>query len=183
MAQRRLSPDEQRVWRQLAATVRPVAGRGALPIPVVADSGPHLSVKAPSRRAAPIAPPAGTAPPRATANTLDRSWDKRLASGQAAPDWTIDLHGHTLASAHALLDRALGDAIRQGARLVLLITGRPAADNPRLPPTSRGVIRASVEDWIAHGPHARSIAAIRNAHVRHGGRGALYLVLRRGRPT
>ena len=114
-------------------------------------------------------------------NTLDATWDKRLRNGQASPDFTIDLHGETLASAHIRLNQCLHIAIRNGARLILLITGRPARDNPRLPPTSRGVIRASVGDWLAASPHASHIAAVRNAHPRHGGAGAMYLILKRAR--
>jgi DNA-nicking Smr family endonuclease len=114
-------------------------------------------------------------------NTLDGSWDKRLRLGQAAPDFTIDLHGETLSSAHARLNRSLAAAIRSEARIILLITGRPAKDNPRLPPTSRGVIRATVGDWLAASPYASHIAAVRGAHPRHGGAGALYLILRRAR--
>lgn len=116
-----------------------------------------------------------------TANTLDGSWDKRIAKGALEPDFTIDLHGETLASAHARLNRSLSAAIRTGARVILLITGKAARENPRLPPTTRGVIRASVRDWLAASPHAGHIAAIRNAHPRHGGAGALYLILRRAR--
>jgi DNA-nicking Smr family endonuclease len=119
--------------------------------------------------------------PSGSGQTLDANWDKSLANGRTAPDRTIDLHGHSLASAHALLNHALGEAIRHGARLILLVTGKPARHNPRMPPTGRGVIRASVEDWIKAGPHASRIAAIRGAHPKHGGAGALYLVIRRDR--
>jgi DNA-nicking Smr family endonuclease len=38
-----------------------------------------------------------------------------------------------------------------------------------------------VLDWLAAGPHAGDIAAVRPAHRRHGGGGALYLVMRRAR--
>lgn len=114
-------------------------------------------------------------------HTLDGSWDKRLTKGDVFPDVTIDLHGETLSSAHARLNRSLSAAVRNGARVILLITGKPAADNPRLPPTSRGVIRASVHDWLTASSHAHHIAAIRNAHPRHGGAGALYVILRRAR--
>jgi DNA-nicking Smr family endonuclease len=68
-----------------------------------------------------------------------------------------------------------------GARLVLVVTGksRPvdAADRGH----KRGAIRAKIIDWLAAGPHADAVAAIRQAHRRHGGEGALYLVLRRER--
>ncbi|MFM9851646.1 MAG: Smr/MutS family protein [Sphingomonadaceae bacterium] len=117
----------------------------------------------------------------ASSNTLDAGWDRRLAKGLVAPDRTIDLHGETLQSAHTSLELALGDAVRSGARLVLLITGKAGRDNPRLPPTSRGVIRASIADWLAMSSSASRIAAVRNAHPRHGGAGALYVILKRAR--
>lgn len=76
----------------------------------------------------------------------------------------------------------LAQAKAMGARVVLLVTGRPrpveAADRGE----RRGVIRAKVLDWLAAGPHGSDIAAVRNAQRRHGGEGALYLILRRGQP-
>ena len=38
-----------------------------------------------------------------------------------------------------------------------------------------------VIDWLAAGPHASRVAAVRPAHQRHGGSGALYVILRRPR--
>ena len=61
-------------------------------------------------------------------------------------------------------------------RLLLLITGKP-----RDAKSGRGAIRAAVGDWLAASPYAGDIAAVRNAHPRHGGAGALYIVLRRRR--
>ena len=112
-------------------------------------------------------------------STLDSTWDRRLARGLAGPDVTVDLHGHNLADAYALLDRRLEQAIASEARLVLLITGKPPSDESR--PAARGAIRAAVGDWLAASRHAGAIAAVRNAHPRHGGQGALYIVLRRRR--
>jgi DNA-nicking Smr family endonuclease len=180
---RRLRPEEAALWGQVAATVKPMRGRRAVALPLHATSPfkgaplPKVSATVPDRvLPAPVQRDALSGP-----QTLDASWDKSLANGRTAPDRVIDLHGHSLSSAHALLDHALGEAIRQGARLVLLVTGKPARHNPRMPPTGRGVIRASVEDWLKAGPHASRIAAIRGAHPRHGGAGALYLVIRRQR--
>ena len=44
---------------------------------------------------------------------------------------------------------------------------------------SRGAIRAKLLDWLAASSHGSAIAAIRKAHIRHGGEGALYIVLKR----
>jgi len=67
-----------------------------------------------------------------------------------------------------------------GIRLLLLVTGRPP--RPRANgETRRGLIRRQIMHWLsAHGP-AHRIAAVRPAHPRHGGAGALYIVLRRDR--
>jgi DNA-nicking Smr family endonuclease len=90
----------------------------------------------------------------------------------------LDLHGHNLETAYNLLDRRLELAIAAEARLLLLVTGKPPGEER---PVKRGAIRGAVGDWLAASRHAASIAAVRNAHPRHGGAGALYIVLRRRR--
>ncbi|MBS0480483.1 MAG: Smr/MutS family protein [Proteobacteria bacterium] len=114
--------------------------------------------------------------------TLDASWDRRLARGALEPDVTVDLHGHTLTSAHAILDAALERARVRGDRVILLITGKPPRRDSERPHT-RGAIRAAVDDWLHASRHTEAIAAVRGASPRHGGAGALYIVLRRSRAT
>jgi DNA-nicking Smr family endonuclease len=111
-------------------------------------------------------------------DSLDGTWERRLGRGLVAPDATLDLHGHNLATAYDLLDRRLDEAIRAGARLLLLVTGKPRGEDGS---AKRGAIRAAVGDWLHASRHAGRIAAVRNAHPRHGGAGALYIVLRRPR--
>ena len=133
----------------------------------------------------PVAAPvkAGRAPqpraPQKPGTTLDSSWDRRLSRGLVSPDRVVDLHGHNLATAYDLLDQRLEQAIASGARLLLLITGKPPKEEGR--PVARGAIRAAVGDWLAASRHAGDIAAVRSAHPRHGGVGALYIILRRRR--
>ena len=110
--------------------------------------------------------------------TLDASWDRRLARGMAQPDSSLDLHGHTLSSAHALLDHGLDRALARGDRVLLLVTGKPPRPESERP-HARGAIRSAIADWLAASRHADRIAAVRNAHPRHGGAGALYIVFRR----
>lgn len=69
-----------------------------------------------------------------------------------------------------------------GARVVLVIAGKPRPVDAADRGSARGAIRAKLLDWLAAGPHGGSIAAIRKAHRRHGGEGALYLVLKRRSP-
>jgi DNA-nicking Smr family endonuclease len=178
---RRLSPEERALWQRFARTVRAVK---PMPAAVVAEAAER-----------PLAPPEQIAMPTVaavprkvvrvsspSAHTLDGSWDKRIGTGKIVPERTIDLHGHTLAGAHARLEAGLADAVRDGVRTILLVTGRPPrAGTSRLDLPLRGIIRASVSDWLATSRHSGDIAAVRAAHPRHGGAGALYIVLRRQR--
>ena len=177
MSGRRLSPEEVKLWRQVTGSVR------AIREPVTLETQPLPISARPKTRAVPAAPraaqPSRPAVKPAASNTLDGNWDRRLSRGLIHVDKTVDLHGYGLAQAHARLNDALSQSIALGDRVILLITGRPQRDNPRMPPVGRGVIRASVGDWIAASGHARSIAAVRNAHPRHGGAGALYIILRK----
>ena len=194
---RRLTSDEAALWQRLAATVRPM--RRAIPPRHGEGDQPQAGGEVQAARlaaatsglAAPAPPPPlrGGPPPRTgeerrplDRSTLDASWDRRLGKGVVQPDFTLDLHGYTLDSAHARLDRGLTQALAQSARVLLLITGKPRpSDDHAARGSRRGAIRAKVLDWLAAGPHASRIAAVRPAHPRHGGAGALYIVLKRAR--
>jgi DNA-nicking Smr family endonuclease len=131
-----------------------------------------------------LAPPPQPAPPPRPLDRhgLDASWERKLAKAAVVPEFTLDLHGHSLDAAHARLDHGLTQAIAQGARLVLLVTGRPRpTDDHASRGERRGAIRAKLLDWLAAGPHASRIAAVRQAHPRHGGAGAVYIVLKRAK--
>lgn len=171
---RPLSAEESALWRKVIETVRPLEGaKVTLAEPETAATpapAPVLSLPA-------AAPPKRR--PAAIGTTLDAGWDRRLGRGLVPPDLVVDLHGHSQASAYDLLDRRLDQSIAGGDRLLLLVTGKPPSDERR--PAPRGAIRGAVHDWLAASRHAGAIAAVRNAHPRHGGAGALYIVLRRGR--
>ena len=168
---RKLSAEERALWRKVVESVRPLHE-----VPLPAEEAPPLTVPA-APKARPREPAPAPSRKAAPGTTLDASWDRRLSRGLVQPDATLDLHGHNLATAYALLDDRLERALARGARLLLLITGKPRSG----PGEKRGAIRAAVGDWLAASRHAADIAAVRNAHPRHGGAGALYIVLRRKR--
>ena len=169
---RKLSAEERALWRRVVESVRPL--HEVPRVETIAESEPGAAAPAKPRPAAPTAQPARKTAP---GTTLDAGWDRRLSRGLVQPDATLDLHGHNLATAYALLDRHLERAIGGGARVLLLITGKPRTGAGE----KRGAIRAAVGDWLAASRHAPDIAAVRGAHPRHGGAGALYIVLRRKR--
>ena len=172
---RRLSAEERRLWEKVVESVRPIRPAPAAPIEDEPAAEPEPPASKPARKAAAPPPPQ---PPKRPGVTLDGSWDRKLSRGLVQPDAMLDLHGHDLDTAWRLLDTRLEDAIAGGARILLLITGKPPGSER---PVARGRIRAAVGDWLAVSRHAGAIAAVRGAHPRHGGAGALYIVLRRKR--
>lgn len=194
---RRLAPDEAALWDMVTRTVTPLAGRTAAPAAHLPASAPSAGTATPRADAGPrrwrAAAPGSSVPaaPVATAETLDGAWDRRIASGRIVPDRTIDLHGMTLEAARHHLYDAVASADRRGERVLLVITGKgqmpgpaPADLMPGLGAAhggTRGAIRVSLPRWIGEAGLSGRIAAVRRAHPRHGGAGAVYLVLKRKR--
>ncbi len=195
---RGLSEAEAAVWEKVAATVVPLHPVSA---PSVERVHPKESNGAPTAKSTPAgtprsatlartARPVSAAPPEPlppsarrvpSPGNLDSHWDRRLKAGDVTPDLTLDLHDHGLDAAFARLLGGMEQARNMGARVVLVVTGRPRPVDPADRSTARGVIRAKILDWLAASEHGEAVAAIRKAHRRHGGEGALYVVLRRSR--
>ena len=193
---RGLSAEEAALWARVARTVTPLEGRVPPPTgegdrreAVVEGNRHHFRpLRGPAKPPVPLHHASHGPPPRAGEERrpldqfgLDASWDRKLARGLVPPDFTLDLHGASLDAAHARLDRGLAQAKAMGARVVLIVTGKPRNVEPGERGRQRGAIRAKIGDWLAASEHAFDIAAIRGAHRRHGGAGALYIVLRRPR--
>jgi DNA-nicking Smr family endonuclease len=170
---RLLTPDERVLWS--------IVTRSIVPMHEVA----HNDVAAPDR-----APPAdvGTAPAaKVTASLpsrlslppmapLGRRMRARVARGKEAIDARLDLHGLTQAQAHSTLLHFLRNAQARDARLVLVITGKGARGDGE-----RGVLRRHVPQWLALPELRAFVVGYEDAHLAHGGEGALYVRIRRAR--
>lgn len=195
---RGLSVGEQAAWAHLAASVKPLPGKKR-PSPPPRGEGDQSQHGGGASKAAPAPPgkfvkpakalPKPTVKPRAPAAApppdpgLDSHWDRQVKGGRLEPDLTLDLHGHTLDTAYDRIMTALDQARAMQARVVLVVAGRERPVDPADRMVRRGAIRAKLLDWLAASRHAGAITAVRRAHIRHGGEGALYLILRRGQQT
>jgi DNA-nicking Smr family endonuclease len=184
---RRLSDDDEALWHTITRSIVPLKRRRvrrgehegvrALAKPQAKSQTKSQAKPAPKSPSSPRVHvgPAPKAPPPLT--PIDRRLKQRLARGQIEIDGRIDLHGRTLNEAHAALLRFLHRAQGEGARIVLVITGKGGPD----PERGRGVLRRQVPLWLTL-PDLRSyVLAVEEAHIAHGGAGALYVRLRRGR--
>jgi DNA-nicking Smr family endonuclease len=117
---------------------------------------------------------------------LDRRTKQRIASGRTPIDARLDLHGFTQKDAHAALSRFLKGAQAAGAKVALVVTGkgtarsRPARGD-HTEPAEPGVLRRQVPIWLSLPEFRPLVVSVEDAHIAHGGQGALYVRLRRGR--
>ncbi|TBW35791.1 hypothetical protein EYW49_15460 [Siculibacillus lacustris] len=158
---------------------------------IVRPTGPTR--REPARAAATIhvkhtPTPEGLAPPVAAPPSLaalDDRTRRRLARGLVAIDARLDLHGMTQEAAHSALRHFLVRARGAGARIVLVITGK-GRGGPGESPWDRGVLRRAVPHWLADSDVRDLVIGFEEAHLAHGGAGAIYVRLRRprgGRPA
>jgi DNA-nicking Smr family endonuclease len=172
MSRRRLSDDEEALWRGFA--------RGVAPLRRGADAALGVAPEQPARQA----PPHDVRKERLPAKQppilaqFDRRLRQRVTRGRAAIDVRLDLHGMTQRQAHAALLHFLKDAQAQNAKLALVVTGK--GGGPATAAASEGgVLRRQVPLWLSLPEFRRFIVSFEQAHAGHGGEGALYLHLRR----
>jgi DNA-nicking Smr family endonuclease len=168
---RRPTAEELALWyRAMGVTSpspeRPAPARPAEP-PVLPAAKPERRLKRePARRSS-----AALDPHRPVG--LDRRTWLRLKRGHVSIEQTLDLHGRTQDEAHGALGRFLAAAQASGCRCVLVVTGKGLE--------SGGTLRHMVPRWLNEGANRERIVAFSPAQARHGGTGALYVLLRRRR--
>jgi DNA-nicking Smr family endonuclease len=174
-----LSYEERVLWTAVTKAIAPL--RAMARLAPDADGAAATDIAEPARPAArsvkapPLAPPKPSPPPLAPPLTpLGRRMKRGVARGKQAIDARLDLHGLTQSEAHAALLRFLRSASARDARLVLVITGKGRGAEP-------GVLRRHVPQWLGLPEFRTFVVGFEDAHVAHGGEGALYVRLRRAR--
>ena len=177
MRRRSLSDEERALWTGFARSITPL--RRALVSPEPSPSAVRENSPAPPRPAPRQDIPPAKAPPLAP---FERRLRQRVARGREPIEARIDLHGMTQRQAHAALFGFLQRSQAEGARIVLVVTGKGgearAGGDPR---GERGVLKRQVPVWLELPQFRAFVLGFEDAHAGHGGQGALYVRLRRGR--
>jgi DNA-nicking Smr family endonuclease len=179
MSRRRLSDEERVLWKGVTRSIMPLRQSLAREPdePAIASSLLKPRAKPAPAVAAPVAPTKRAAPPPLA--PLTRRHKKRIARGNHAIDGRLDLHGMTQAEAHDALFRFLRAKQARGAKVVLVITGKGARGNDD--GGGRGVLKRMVPMWLGMPDFRGLIIGFEGAAIGHGGEGALYVNLRKGR--
>jgi len=102
----------------------------------------------------------------------------KLKQGQLSIEGHLDLHGMNSDQAYDALLFFLRESFLQGRRCVLLIPGRGLGS-----PGGVGLIRQELQRWLTRDPLKRIVLAFATAQPKHGGAGALYVLLRKRKKT
>jgi DNA-nicking Smr family endonuclease len=182
---RSLSEEERALWTGVARSIRPLhPRRPSIEVPEPGQSAElstepqpdaDSSAQARARAAAPPeAAPKKKTPPLAP---LGRKLKQRVARGREAIDARLDLHGFTQAQAHGALLRFLRRAQAHGVRIALVVTGKGTTKGGEA--LERGVLKRQVPLWLSLPEFRPLVIGYEDAHVAHGGGGAIYVRLRR----
>lgn len=188
MTRKPLRPEDAALWAAVTKDVAPLKGGK----PYRFDNYRHprdIPVREHSARRH-AAEPMLDLPPRQLVSApqsltgLDGARAKRLQRGQLPVEGRIDLHGMTQDKAYRALGPFLARSQEMGKRVVLVVTGKGGSakkDDLEAPWTEprTGVLRALVPQWLAEGQNGARVTAWHPASPKHGGEGALYVVLRR----
>ncbi len=170
---RSLRRNERELWASFTRAITPLRSTDPAPSP---EEARELSPAA-SDTLRPAEQPKPREKPVPPLTNLDRRLRQRLARGRAGLDARIDLHGLTQADAHDALMRFLRVARAEGARIVLVITGKGMRGSD----PDRGVLRRQVPLWLKSPKLRETVLGFEPAGPVHGGEGAFYVRLRRAR--
>ena len=96
---------------------------------------------------------------------------KDFSKGNVFIENKLDLHGFNLVEAKNLLENFINQSVKNNKRLILVITGKGKE--------GEGVIKNNIISWLNTKDLRNKILAANYASKKHGGSGAIYILLRK----
>jgi DNA-nicking Smr family endonuclease len=177
--ERTLTQEERAIWESVARQVKPLPKQRSAKSRVTAPPENSKGKSAPPKLPAPsqkMQPGKAETPAVPPLVPLARRERAGLSRGRKQIDARLDLHGMTQARAHRALTVFLQRAHSEGLGFVLVITGKGNAGAAN---SERGVLRRQVPQWLSLPEFRPLVIGFEEAHVGHGGAGALYVRIRR----
>jgi DNA-nicking Smr family endonuclease len=176
---RALSAEERALWESVAKQIKPLRKMTRSKMPNPAPIEESSIATRPAGKSLPAAPAAkllkpARPPPLAPLGRRERA---QLSRGRKEIEARLDLHGMTQSRAHRALQSFLQRASSDGLTFVLVITGKGTATSD----SGRGVLRRQVPEWLNLPEFRALVVGFEQAHIGHGGEGALYVRIRRAR--
>ena len=175
---RQPTPAEKDLWQRVTKDIEPLADHvpSAEDEPGTPGTMPEQPIT-PKRAepSQPPPPPLRPAQPELThgaAPGLDRRTQTRMRRGQVKVEATMDLHGMTQDQAFRALTAFLHGSRDAGRRTVLVITGKGQGPG-------QGILRDAVPRWLNEPEIRRMLRGFSHAAPKDGGKGALYVLLKR----
>jgi DNA-nicking Smr family endonuclease len=176
-----LSEEERALWEGVARQTKPLRAKSrparihGVELP---SSAPPIKPAGPPRPIVPANAPKPARPKMPPLAPLGRRERSKLSRGRSEIDARLDLHGMTQLHAHHALLGFLQRAHHDGLTFVLVITGKGTMSGGEF---ERGVLRRQVPHWLSQPEFRALVIGFEEAHIGHGGSGALYVRIRRRR--
>lgn len=170
-----ISPEDLEAFAQAVQGIKPLTQRKVR----------HESaVKFPKKRAKEVDPPAsfldGGEPKDAVQSDdfiaynqtgVSHKTLRNLRKGQYNIEAVLDLHRKTIEEARVAVDRFLHECLQSELRTVLIVHGKGKLDAPP-------ILKNHVNHWLRQ---AKPVLAFCSSIPRHGGNGAVYVLLKRAK--
>jgi DNA-nicking Smr family endonuclease len=177
-----LSDEDLALWYYVSQSIEPIKGREAFHLPEKAKTNKHESKSNPisseelerlveQNISYKKSKPQLDYIRHGTMSGVDKSTAKKLTGGKFSIDAKLDLHGKTQDEALNSLRNFIRNSYEAGKRNVLVITGKGANND--------GILKNQVPRWLNSDGLRENIIMFSYAKPKHGGDGALYVLLRK----
>jgi DNA-nicking Smr family endonuclease len=159
-----LTPEDRALWELISQGIQPL--KKVQKVEPVLKPASKPFVESFSKEALPY-------PPTSSSHyQLVKTESRQLKN--ISLDAKLDLHGYSVLQAEKILSRFIVESQQLGRRWVLIVTGKGLHSSEGI---ERGTLKKFTHEWLEQNLHL--IISFTEAKPQHGGRGALYVKIRR----
>lgn len=176
-----LTKEDLELWEKITADVNPLKqNKEKLHIETTQSSPKKFKKKNLSELPVVETNKANTKEKVIKSREIDASRERKLRRGTIDIEATLDLHGKSQQQAYQDLKEFITKCHIKKLRCLLIITGkgRFSTDNGK-EQKNKGILRQKLPIWLEETHFNDLVLKVNEAHVKHGGSGAFYVLLRK----